>query len=148
VTTSIPGGLAQYLADRDQQRAEAVAQRLNELSPREQALVREAAVMGYVQGVRAVPGSWQQQIPHDKDIVHTVIDACRAFDDLYPLLAGRPDALARRIVHQHQPVPPAHLAEAVSTLTLMAVGEVEALIRSLVDDELLVEAPDGLREAI
>lgn len=147
MTTSIPDSLVQYIADRDRQRADAVRQRLDELSPRERKLIREAAVMGYVQGIRAVPGGWQQTIPGDANIVHTVVAACQSFNDLYPMLAGRPDQLARRIVRNHQPVPAGQLAEAVSTLTHMAVSEVEALIRGLVDDGLLVETSDGLREA-
>jgi hypothetical protein len=147
MTTAIPDGLVQHIANRDQQRADAVRQRLDELTPRERMLVHEAAVMGYVQGVRAVSGSWQQQIPADNSIVHTVIDACRSFDDLYPLLAGQPDALARRIVRNHQPVTFGRLVRAVSGLTNMPVEEAEVIVEGLIAEGLLVETGGGLREA-
>lgn len=81
--------LAEYLAVRDAQRAEDVTRTLDALSPRERQLVREAAVMGYVQGVRYADAIGRVTIPPDRVIVHRVVDACRAFDDLYPLLGGR-----------------------------------------------------------
>jgi len=43
-------------------------------------------VMGYVQGVRAVPGSYDTNIPPDMQIVATVIDACLVYPDLYPTM--------------------------------------------------------------
>jgi hypothetical protein len=79
--------------------------------------------------------------------VHTVIDACRSFDDLYPLLAGQPDALARRIVRNHQPVTFGRLVRAVSGLTNMPVEEAEVIVEGLIAEGLLVETGGGLREA-
>lgn len=81
----IPDMLAAYLVARDAQRDAAVSRALEALSDRERALVREAAVMGYVQGTRGmVPPA---EIPKDSAIVWGVIDACRAHADLYPLLS-------------------------------------------------------------
>lgn len=84
--TSLPEGLADYFAAREQLRIRAVHRRWDALSKREQRLVREAAVMGYVQGVRSQPGSHGATIPHDNEIVTRVIDACAAMRDLYPTI--------------------------------------------------------------
>lgn len=48
--TPIPEEIVRYVAARDQERAERVDRALAALTGRERALVREAAVMGYVQG--------------------------------------------------------------------------------------------------
>ncbi len=88
-TLSLPEGLTDYLAARDQQRQERVEQQWSALSKREQRLVREAAVMGYVNGFRASP--YRKDIPPDSTIVTEVLSAADAFSDLYPTLhrAGR-----------------------------------------------------------
>ncbi len=82
---ALPDFMTGYLDARDTQRmadANAVAAGL---TPRERALVREAAVMGYVRGTMAPKG---EKIPKDGAIVFEVIDACLAFRDLYPTLTG------------------------------------------------------------
>ena len=90
---AIPKPLLTYLAKRDADRDDAVDTFLASLNDRERALVRDAAVMGYVQG-RRHPASE----PHPKDslALATVIDACLAFPDLYPAInaapADEPDA--------------------------------------------------------
>jgi hypothetical protein len=83
-----PAELLVYLAKREEQRAQRVTRALNALTERERALVKEAAVMGYVQG------AMRGDTPPDSVAVHTVIDACFAFPDLYPTIAalGRKDA--------------------------------------------------------
>jgi hypothetical protein len=85
VSEAFPAALADYLAIRDEQRQQRVLRALNALSPRERQLVREAAVMGYVQGVRAA-GVGDVDIPRDAFILHLVVDACFSFDDLYPTI--------------------------------------------------------------
>lgn len=85
-TPVIDGQLMAYFAERERQRDTAVARRWAALSPREQRLVREAAVMGYVQGVRSVPGSHDTQVPPDSTIIARVINACAAMSDLYPTI--------------------------------------------------------------
>lgn len=74
--------LTNYLADRAQQRRDAVHRILNALTDREQQLVREATVMGYVEGVYAAQAG-NYVIPDDTAILHQAIDACLAHPDLY-----------------------------------------------------------------
>lgn len=80
-TPAIPEALARYLNERDASRAEAVRTFLASLTDRERALVKDAAVMGYVQG-RMHP----KDEPHPKDshVLVEVVGACQAFPDLYP----------------------------------------------------------------
>ena len=82
--------LAHYLAVRDRQRDDRVNRVVGSLSERERALVREAAVMGYVLGTQGATPS--AEIPKDRVIVWRVIDACLAHSDLYPVISGRKDA--------------------------------------------------------
>jgi len=81
MSTPLPPALVAYLAQRDADRAAAVRGFLDALTDRERALMREAAVMGYVQGRRH-----PQDDAHPKDAVvfAMVVDACLAFPDLYP----------------------------------------------------------------
>lgn len=80
----IPEEILRYVATRDAQRDDAVTRALGALSDRERRLVREAAVMGYVQGTRYA----DTPIPKDSVVVWRVIDACRAFDELYPTISA------------------------------------------------------------
>ncbi|MBP8538582.1 hypothetical protein [Streptomyces sp. MK37H] len=77
----LPPSLITYLAQRDAQHADAVRAVLASLTDRERALIRDAAVMGYVRGTMHPQG---ERCPKDSAIVAEVIDACRAFPDLYP----------------------------------------------------------------
>lgn len=81
MTTDLPDALVAYLAKRDAQRADDVATFLATLTDRERALVKDAAVMGYVQGRRHPQG---EKHPKDSWVLATVVDACLAFPDLYP----------------------------------------------------------------
>jgi len=85
---AIPEFLATYLAQRDAARADAVDSTLASLTDRERALVKEAAVMGYVQGMRHPQG---EAYPKDSQVLALVIDACLAFSDLYPTISGEAD---------------------------------------------------------
>ncbi|MEU8740648.1 hypothetical protein [Streptomyces halstedii] len=85
MTTPLPDGLVDYLIARDTQRADAVTQFLGRLTNREHTLMREAAVMGYVQG-RRHPRDGNQ--PKDSATLRLVIDACLTFADLYPAVAA------------------------------------------------------------
>lgn len=79
-----------YLAKRAQERSDAVTKMISNLTPREYRLVREAAVMGWVQGDRhakpTLPSEAGNNIPRDAEILHYVLDGCRAFSDLYPFI--------------------------------------------------------------
>lgn len=79
----LPDQLAAYLAERDNQRAQAVDDFLTKLTLRERALITQAAVMGWVQGVRHPDG---ERIPKNGPLLAHVIDACFAFPDLYPAI--------------------------------------------------------------
>lgn len=90
---TLPDGLLDYLRTRDQQRADQVTRRLARFEGREQLLVREAAVMGYVLGHMAgeVAGRRgdlpdHRRIPPDSRIVAEVLLGCAAQSDLYPLI--------------------------------------------------------------
>lgn len=90
---TLPDGLLDYLRIRDQQRANQVTARLARFTDRERALVREAAVHGYVLGHMAgeVAGRRgdppdQRRIPPDSRIVAEVLLGCDAQSDLYPLI--------------------------------------------------------------
>lgn len=84
--TQLPAGLADYLAARDRARNQQTDDAIAALTDREQALVREAAVMGYVQGAMAQG----QAIPADATVLRLVVSACLAMPDLYPNLSDQP----------------------------------------------------------
>lgn len=101
--------LATYLTARDAQRHAAADRALGAMSERERRLVREAAVMGYVQGTRAPAGA---AVPPDTQIVATVISACQHMPDLYPVTASLGqhispltdvEELTGRVLDLHQP---------------------------------------------
>jgi hypothetical protein len=84
-------GLVRYFAARRSHREGVVVAKYAALTEREKALVREAAVLGYVQGFRASP--YTEAIPGDRLIVAGVLDAVDSFADLYPTLAALPSTL-------------------------------------------------------
>lgn len=79
---SMDAGLLAYFGTRQQQRAGDRNAVLRGLTKREQQLVREAAVMGYVRGKMA----HDKEIPGDSDVLALVIDCCLVFPDLYPAM--------------------------------------------------------------
>jgi hypothetical protein len=80
--TELPEPLAAYFEQRQQARADRLRDFLSNLTLREQALVEQAAVMGYVRGSMAPKGV---EIPLNKEILAEVVDACFVFPDLYPV---------------------------------------------------------------
>lgn len=100
--------LADYLTERDRRRAYAIARARGGMEPREAALVREAAVMGFVQGRMHA----DVPVPRDEAIVDLVVDACIHADDLYPVTAAMAEpvptwspreALTRATLELHHP---------------------------------------------
>jgi hypothetical protein len=83
VTDATPDFLTSYLEQRQDDRANRVRALLAGLSGWEQLLVHDAAVMGYVQGMRHPAG---EPIGKDRQTIAHVIDACLAFPDLYPAI--------------------------------------------------------------
>lgn len=90
MTLSLPRALVDYLAQRDADRAAAVTEVLAGLTPREYLLVKEAAVMGYVQGLMRSEGDHGFK---DSAVLGRVIDGCLSHSDLYPTISN----------HQEQP---------------------------------------------
>jgi len=84
VSAILPEWLISYVERQDAQRADAVSEVLTSLTDRERALVKDAAVMGYAQGMRHPQG---ETIPRDATIVVKVVEACLAFPDLYPAIS-------------------------------------------------------------
>lgn len=74
--------LLAYFETRREQRAGERDAVLRGLTKREQQLVREAAVMGYVRGTMAQ----SKEIPGDSAVLAHVIDCCLGFPDLYPAM--------------------------------------------------------------
>ena len=85
-TTGLSETIARYLAYVDATRASAVTETLAGLTERELLLVKDAAVMGWVQGKRHHDLGY----PGDRQVLVTVVDACLAFPDLYPTITSRP----------------------------------------------------------
>jgi hypothetical protein len=62
---------------------------LDRLEPREALILREAAVMGFVQGVMWAGALHERQVPPDREIVYRTLDGIGGFPDTYPTLNGR-----------------------------------------------------------
>jgi hypothetical protein len=82
--TDLPDAIVQLFAQRQTYRDNATAEAWNALTEREQALVKDAAVMGWVQGMR----HHDLKYPGDRQVVPIVIEACLAFADLYPAISN------------------------------------------------------------
>lgn len=78
--------LADYIRKQAQRHARQVDDALSALTVREMKLVKEAAVMGFVQGRVSQQG---ETVPKDSVIVYQVIGACLHNPDIYPTIAGR-----------------------------------------------------------
>jgi hypothetical protein len=80
--------LIRYLAVRDRQHADEIAETLAALTDREGALFREAAVMGFVRGQMYGAAFGRKRVPSDSDMVAEVVGACLSMPDLYPVITG------------------------------------------------------------
>ena len=74
-----------YLAKREAARAQRVQAFLDSLTDRERALVGDIAVMGYVQGTMHPK---DDPLPKRSYVLANVVDACLAFPEQYPVVAG------------------------------------------------------------
>lgn len=96
MTDAIPDFLVRYLDQRNASRADAINAFLATLTDRERALIKDAAVMGYVRGRMHPTG---EKHPKDSAVLVEVIDAALAIPDLYPAinahLADEPQALPK-----------------------------------------------------
>ena len=75
-----------YFAERERQREADIDEHLGRFTRREWSLMREAAVMGYVQGTMHPKG---EPHPMDTSVFRGVIHACVTQADLYPVISGR-----------------------------------------------------------
>lgn len=99
MTPEMQEGLQKYLAASAKRREDELDQMLGRLSERELALVREAAVMGFVQGAMAEAGGATRSkmltreseggsYPGDTAVMRTVVQNCHSMPDLYPTIAS------------------------------------------------------------
>jgi hypothetical protein len=86
--TDIPEHVMQILVAREEMRREESAEALARLTEREQRLVREAAVMGFVHGRMSGLRS-EDPHPKDADVLHNVVLGCVRHSDRYPLIGGQ-----------------------------------------------------------
>ena len=75
---------SEHFDQSDSMRRKNVARILASLTEREALLVHDAAVMGWVQGMR----HHDQTFPGDVNAVTSVVDACLAFPEYYPTLSS------------------------------------------------------------
>lgn len=89
MTAPMASWLVDLLVDRDRERQQAHAEAFARFTPREQRLIREAAVMGFVRGsmYAGTRRDDEPEIPRDAWIVEQVIAGALSFDDTFPLLA-------------------------------------------------------------
>ncbi|QQN79775.1 hypothetical protein [Streptomyces sp. XC 2026] len=89
MTAQIPEWLAADIATREAARHDRAAAAFAEATDRERALIHDAAVMGYVQGLIR---SREEGAPKDSQVIALVIQECLAFPDLYPAVAALAEA--------------------------------------------------------
>jgi hypothetical protein len=85
MSNPLPESLVHYLAARDAQHADDVRSILDALTLREQRLIMDAAVMGYVRGKMS---GRDEPVPKNGAILAEVVGATLSFSDLYPVLTG------------------------------------------------------------
>jgi hypothetical protein len=83
----LPDVIVQLYAQKQLARDVAVTELLAGLTKRERGLVKDAAVMGWIQGMR----HHDLEYPGDRQAVNVVVDAClsETFRDLYPTINVR-----------------------------------------------------------
>ena len=81
--SSLPDWLVADIVQRNAERQNTAAEFYATLTDRERALVRDAAVMGYVQGTLHPRG---EKHPKDSWVTAIVVQECLAFPDLYPAI--------------------------------------------------------------
>lgn len=78
--------LEKYLAGRERARWDEANEMFETLSERERALVRDAAIMGFVQGSMAAGGISRESFPKDRVILRDTLLGCSEHKDLYPTI--------------------------------------------------------------
>lgn len=85
---AVIGAWRRSVREEHDRRVEAILERLE---PRETLIMREAAVMGFVQGVMFAGSLGDVQIPPDRDIVYRTLDGIGGMPETYPTLNGGGD---------------------------------------------------------
>ncbi len=88
MSPEIEADLVRVFAAGDRRRAAQVERTVETLTPREARLVREAAVMGYVEGAMDAAPTKRGNIPPDSAIVAQVVVACIANEERFGMIAA------------------------------------------------------------
>lgn len=116
------------------------------LPARDQWLVHEAMVMGFVLGERyRSVRQGEATLPVDEDIVHTVVQHCQSTSDIYPVVGEDVKALVWKIVENN--TGRAHATAVVAVVEKLLPGrgnDAADSIIDLLDDGRLTDTPDGL----
>lgn len=84
-TEQMPEWLVEHFVERAAARHQRAADVYNGLTERERTLFRDAAVMGFVQGLMR---DRSEGVPKDAQIVALVVEECLALPDLYRSISG------------------------------------------------------------
>lgn len=86
MSAALPPEMVAYFETRARQREDEIDERLAELTPRERSLVRDAAVMGYVQG--RLDERARVEFPKDTSIMRMVVYAALRDENFHVLRGG------------------------------------------------------------
>lgn len=84
---AIPDDLVRHIVDQDTRRARRAVNAWDRLTGREQRLLKEAAVMGYLRGMWD-HGPGGEKVPPDSHIVQSVIEHCQTYNDRFPYIGN------------------------------------------------------------
>jgi hypothetical protein len=84
--SDLPPGMLAYFETRAQQREQDIDEHLAQFTPRERSLIRDAAVMGYVQG--RMDERARIEMPRDTPIMRGVVYAALRDSEGYAVLRG------------------------------------------------------------
>lgn len=83
MTMKLPKPMRDYLTQRQQERDAAITAVLEKCTEREQILMREIAVMAYVQGAMA---GRAVAVPSDTAVLRRIVAECLDSPELYPMI--------------------------------------------------------------
>lgn len=115
------------------------------LPARDQWLVHEAMVMGYVLGKRYRSVRRAEKMPSDEAIVHTVVQHCQSTSDIYPVIGENVSELVWKIVKNN--AGRAHATAVVAVVEKLLPGRGHAAADSIIDlldGGQLTDTTDGL----
>lgn len=98
MTAALDDLVAAMVVEGDRRRHDQATRVLAAMTEREQALVREVAVMAGIWGMYDA-GDYTTRPPRDSDVLHRAVRECLAMPDLYPTLARIARNAERRTAH-------------------------------------------------